>query len=1041
MTKKMEKCSKNNGLKAYTRAICLAAMVLYASIFLVSAWSETTIYLNQTETCYQENANSSTVTDTSCGLNYSGYYSGLDNFFSGGMNVIDKDWSTSDFFSVWEGRFNVTYFAPSRNLSEAVWAYKDFYGYHNYTLSTYSCNITKVELSVRYTTVAGIGGLYLYCRTNAGTFTAFAGVSGAGTIYEEAMYWQTTPLAAVNSLDLNFIARQNYTGRIKIPPNITPTNAFFSFNYLTTAFAGIQNMSIFIGDTNIYKQPVNINSSVTNQTLFDLIRNNTVFFYNFDENITNIIANVTISQTNRGNTSIGYNAPIGNSQRLGSYGNFGFSNNSLNCSNGCYINTTYVMSPSEFENFTIAFWVKGVPQGTTNDPMFIFSNVFYESGGGTGMAVVARQTNISIDTYIAGGAYRVYANCSPNTLDDTWHQFAVTKNVSGAWICYQDGVEISRNNSFAVATTTNNIKNWTIFASPNPSVRRYFNGSLDDVTFINRTMSASEITGLYNLGEGLRYPFTDLAPSFTTYNLQNVTNTYLSTCTLSAGYCFVPYTFNFMSLTDFNLTASFDSTGLVETNQTFNSTVLETSQQVFQLNYTYDPTIYQLSQAMFIYNGTSYSSTVTNPAYGKYTATSIIQIPLVGAETNRSFYWNVSLTNSSGTFYFNSSLKNHTVYNISLGSCLADRTTFTVNITSYDQDSQSTMNGVRYDSTLNYFAGDGSIYRSVAINGSEYCMNRNNTIKLTGLLQAFFTAYQDNTYYFAFTPVNNITTNLSLGMLTVATSTPFILQLVDQNNLAVPNYYVYVNRCNISNMSNCPTVQGIQTDSNGKSVVFIEPYDFYYQFLVKNQTGDLVFTSDKRKIALESSPYTITITIGSSYPNPITYLQNLTNLSYTLRYNQTSKFVILEYADTNPYFSQGQLLVTIFNASGSNTIICNLTSANPNAVLRCNMSGNRTGSYMAEFYDYRSGISDFVERVIFSISTFTSEAGMFGMFGGFILLLICAFAFAYNEVAGIVAMNVGVIFVNFIGLISFGAVGIGAIVAISIIILIVVERG
>ena len=50
--------------------------------------------------------------------------------------------------------------------------------------------------------------------------------------------------------------------------------------------------------------------------------------------------------------------------------------------------------------------------------------------------------------------------------------------------------------------------------------------------------------------------------------------------------------------------------------------------------------------------------------------------------------------------------------------------------------------------------------------------------------------------------------------------------------------------------------------------------------------------------------------------------------------------------------------------------------------------------------------------------------------------LICSFLFAYNEIAGIISVNIGLIFVQLMGLMSIGWIVIGGVIAVSIISLI-----
>ena len=58
----------------------------------------------------------------------------------------------------------------------------------------------------------------------------------------------------------------------------------------------------------------------------------------------------------------------------------------------------------------------------------------------------------------------------------------------------------------------------------------------------------------------------------------------------------------------------------------------------------------------------------------------------------------------------------------------------------------------------------------------------------------------------------------------------------------------------------------------------------------------------------------------------------------------------------------------------------------------------------------------------------------------FFIIFISSFAFKFNEIAGIFMINAAIIFVNLIGLVSFGMLSITAIIAVSIVIAAVIEK-
>jgi hypothetical protein len=103
------------------------------------------------------------------------------------------------------------------------------------------------------------------------------------------------------------------------------------------------------------------------------------------------------------------------------------------------------------------------------------------------------------------------------------------------------------------------------------------------------------------------------------------------------------------------------------------------------------------------------------------------------------------------------------------------------------------------------------------------------------------------------------------------------------------------------------------------------------------------------------------------------------------------------------------------------------------------MSGFPQGSYFAQAYIYRTD-RILVDQIVFDVTTVATTMGYYGVFLGFLILLVLAFSFKWNEVAGVILMAIGCTFVNWIGLISFGRVGITAIWLISILIVAILER-
>ena len=154
----------------------------------------------------------------------------------------------------------------------------------------------------------------------------------------------------------------------------------------------------------------------------------------------------------------------------------------------------------------------------------------------------------------------------------------------------------------------------------------------------------------------------------------------------------MPYNLPFVFATNNNtiiqyLSLYFDNLAFDENSQTYNSKVYETATEIFSLNLTYDNYYYSVITADLVYNGTSYSGTKTGTENNVIFSRSL-NVPLIasGTQQNNNFYWAVSLTNVTGTYMFNSTVKSQTVNQILLGECVAGSTYIkALNITAFDQ--------------------------------------------------------------------------------------------------------------------------------------------------------------------------------------------------------------------------------------------------------------------------------------------------------------------------------------------------------------------
>lgn len=697
-------------------------------------------------------------------------------------------------------------------------------------------------------------------------------------------------------------------------------------------------------------------------------------------------------------------------------------------------------------NDSICAWVNVSSYNSIN------INYIFHNGQFT---LIARNTTLKLNTFeLSNDNVVTQLDALNNVTLGNWQHVCATRNSTGwGWIYVNGILQVNGNAGTPASSTYSMIGN-------RPVNDRNFNGTIDEVMIFNKTLSSSEVNSIYTTTKpDFTYP-TNASLSINsqvwnylgifnktnnkTNNLANYINSYLTSCSYIAGYCYVPFTFH--SDTSGILMYSdliFNNIGFTENSQTYNSNTYETANEQFRINITYDTNYYLVSTANLIYNNTSYTSTKLTSGLNNIFTTNV-SIPLVAVDkTNNTFYWVISLTNTTGTFSFNTSLNNQTVNQISLGNCGGTNSSLALNITAYNEKTLDRINPFSIAGTLTYSIGSSTLTKTYSFGNTslpekDICINVNTTYTLNGLISYTNDSFQPSTFYFINSQVSNNTNVLALYLLPVASSTSFILQVQDQNILPLAGYTIKINRYYPA-FDTYQTVQVVKTDGNGQSISFLETETVDYQFLIYDTNGNLVYTSDRRKIIPQSTPYTITFTVGPLLPSPLIYLENLTGLTYSLTYDKTTMKVTYTYADSNSSFTSSRLIVSALNLSGSNYVLCNSTLTTPSGVIICDLTGNLSGTYSATAYIIRD-TTNFIDNIIFEINTFADTSGLLGVMGGFFILLICAFLFPYSPIASIVTLDIGIIFLNIIGFVNFGLVTITAVIGISILILIILER-
>lgn len=494
--------------------------------------------------------------------------------------------------------------------------------------------------------------------------------------------------------------------------------------------------------------------------------------------------------------------------------------------------------------------------------------------------------------------------------------------------------------------------------------------------------------------------------------------------------------------TDCSFTANnytFYTIPIIVNSQAYNSSVYETENQNFQINITTVSSTLSASADLY-YNGTFYSGNATCDGYNCIASKSI-DIVLVGTGENeiKQFFWSVNIYDGTNTYNINTTLTNQTINRIHLQECDGTYNYNVLNFTAYREENRTRINPFSISGIFNYWIGSGSIYRTLSINNistsaEKLCMLPNNrTMSTTANIEYSFgdsnASYLPRNYYLENATINNVSSDINLYLLDTTSATTFIESVMDNSRNPIANAIIFIQRC-YPDIPICSTIQMAKTDVNGKTVGFYKTETVDYQHIIV-LNGQVIYSDSPHKIFGTSIPYTNEFFVGNNAPLPWSYFDELPSLYSLLFFNSTTNIATYTYIDTSGLFAQGRLLVEQENITGRSPVVCNITSIQASAIISCNVSAY-TGSFFAQGFITRSE-EKLTDSISFIVSTALATFGEEGLFLAWFIILVSAMAFIWHPIAGIWAMTATVIFVNIIGLASFGLVWIFSLIAISII--------
>jgi hypothetical protein len=465
------------------------------------------------------------------------------------------------------------------------------------------------------------------------------------------------------------------------------------------------------------------------------------------------------------------------------------------------------------------------------------------------------------------------------------------------------------------------------------------------------------------------------------------------------------------NLNSSNLTWDYN---IFETNQSYNIITTEGNIETFTINVT---TNLQISTADLIYNNTLYSGTLTNYGSNNYINNINITIPSISIQGNKSFYWQITL--SDGTMS-NSTSHNQTIQTLDIDNC-----------TSYPK---LIMNLSLKDEDLRTLLDDSYSNSTIEVQILVYPLNSNNTIieynasftsknnvrlcmpdvlnssnyNLNGVIRYTADNYVSEFYHLQNQPLNNATIpfNINLYDLLSSRSQEFLVTYKDSNFIPQSNVLVNVNRKYIP-QGNFETVEVAKTDTAGQTLIHLVLSEVIYTLTI-TRDGKILAILDSVLAKCENVATGVcTIPINELATTiPLNLFKQAGGISYSQSFNETTKTITTIFVSTEG-IKTVSINATKFDRFG-NTSVCSNSLTSTSGTLTCvipDSFGNST--VIIDLYSNGEAIGS----TSYSLRLKASEiSGSEGIILAIIVVITLSMLFISSPIAVLFGAGLGLIF-------------------------------
>ena len=490
-------------------------------------------------------------------------------------------------------------------------------------------------------------------------------------------------------------------------------------------------------------------------------------------------------------------------------------------------------------------------------------------------------------------------------------------------------------------------------------------------------------------------------------------------------------------LNDVNLTVE-DDLLFVENNQTYNSPVSPNTNNQFSINISYDSTYYSGISAVLNYNNTIYSSSSSGSGNNLiFTASTTSPNLLTGAII--PFYWNISLTNSSGTTYIKSNNYTQNISVISIDNCTTN-TNKILNLTMFNEDTNAYLNisgiGTQANGTINIDVRLSSpsnplIYTQYVVsqnnkNPVQICVDDltiNNTFRMDANIQYYSSERVTRWAYVRNYLINSSTApvNKLLYNLLETESQEFKITYKNNQFLLMPNAVIDIQKYYPSSGYYATVEQGL-TDSYGVTLGHFVLGTSLYNINVY-EDGVLVSSFPNIQPICNNIAYgdcQINLNALSSAYEFMDW-SSINNLNYLYNFDEGARTLTLNWNLQDTSLGIAVINMTVLASDMlNNQIICSTQSSGTIGTYVCNIPdlyGN--GTITADLY--KDGIFIHEDKFTVNKNDSINTFGNTGIILAFVIVICIGLMFTGSPTGVMIGVVLGIIMVGLLGILALNS--------------------